>query len=135
MCGYSVNGPKKNLDHDMDLDDTFLTNLDGMSDRNSDSPSVSSANSSVDVQMNHDGNIIHTYNTVSQQRQLIADQHADPDINLLFDLALTEEEAKGVPVCYFVRSGLLMRKWRPPDISADMEWRVFYHLIDVDTQW
>ena len=112
---------QRNLDHDMTLDDTFMTNIDGMSDRNSDSPSVSSANSSVDVQMNHDGKIIHTYNTVSQQRQRIADQHADPDIDLLFDLALTEEEAKGVPVCYFVRSGLLMRKWRPPDISADME--------------
>ena len=29
-----------------------------------------------------------------------------------------------VPVCYYVKNDILMRKWRPPDVSANDEWIV-----------
>ena len=34
-----------------------------------------------------------------------------------------------VPVCYFVKNDILMRKWRPPDVSADDEWSVNHQIV------
>ncbi|KAL5006374.1 hypothetical protein ScPMuIL_015180 [Solemya velum] len=47
------------------------------------------------------------------REELIVQQEKDPEISLLCNRALSEEEAEKVPVCYFRRSGVLMRKWRP----------------------
>ena len=47
--------------------------------------------------------------------QLCKEQHSDPEISLLFDRALDENEMSQVPVCYYVKIYNLMRKWRPPD--------------------
>ncbi len=33
------------------------------------------------------------------------------------------------PVCYFIQNRVLMRKWRPPDVSADEEWGFRYQII------
>ena len=46
---------------------------------------------------------------------LIEKQKADPDLRKLAQTACSEEEAQGVPECYYVKSGVLMRKWRPAD--------------------
>jgi len=73
--------------------------------------------------------MLHTYNIVSQKEQLIADQHNDSDVVLLFNLALREDQAKDDDVGYFVIFGLLVQKWRPPDISADMEWKMLYQIV------
>ena len=29
-------------------------------------------------------------------------------------------EKSQIPVCYYVKNDILMRKWRPPDVSAEM---------------
>ena len=34
-----------------------------------------------------------------------------------------------VPVCYYVKNGILMRKWLPPDVSADDEWTVNHQIV------
>ena len=38
--------------------------------------------------------------------------------------AVDESEISHHPVCYYVRNGVLMRKWRPPELSADDDWAV-----------
>ncbi|KAL5021132.1 hypothetical protein ScPMuIL_000287, partial [Solemya velum] len=53
----------------------------------------------------------------------------DPEISLLCNRALSEEEAEKVPVCYFRRSGVLMRKWRPPDVSPEEDWKVVNQIV------
>ena len=53
--------------------------------------------------------------------QLCKEQHSDPEISLLFERALDDNEMSQVPVCYYVKNDILMRKWRPPDVSADDE--------------
>ena len=53
--------------------------------------------------------------------QFIDEQHRDPEISCLFGKAVNEKEVSHVPVCYFTKNGILMRKWRQPDISADTE--------------
>ena len=50
--------------------------------------------------------------------QLCKEQHSDPEISPLFDRALDENEMSQVPVCYYVKNDILMRKWRPPDVSG-----------------
>ncbi len=45
---------------------------------------------------------------------LIEKQKSDSDLRRLAQTACSEEEAKGVPEFYYVKSGVLMRKWRPP---------------------
>ena len=47
----------------------------------------------------------------------------------LVDKELSDEEASTVPVYYFVKEGVLMRKWRPPDVPANDEWRVHYQIV------
>ena len=62
--------------------------------------------------------------------QLIKEQESDPDLQTIVDSALCVKDAEKVPVCYFKsESGVLMRKWRPPDVSADDEWRYVYQIV------
>lgn len=60
---------------------------------------------------------------------LIAEQHKDPDISCLFPRTVDESEVSSHPICYFVKNGVLMRKWRPPDISAEDEWAIKYQVV------
>ncbi|KAL5020695.1 hypothetical protein ScPMuIL_002223, partial [Solemya velum] len=63
------------------------------------------------------------------REELIVQQEKDPEISLLCNRALSEEEAEKVPVCYFRRSGVLMRKWRPPDVSPEEDWKVVNQIV------
>ena len=60
---------------------------------------------------------------------LINEQHKDPEISILFEKAVKDSEISKNPVCYFVQKDILMRKWRPPDVSADDEWAVKYQIV------
>ncbi len=60
---------------------------------------------------------------------LITEQNKDPEISTLFQKAVEESELSKNLVCYFVQEGILMRKWRPPDVSADDEWAVKYQIV------
>ena len=51
--------------------------------------------------------------------QLFKEQHSDPLLSPLFDRALDGDEMSQVPVCYYVKNDILMRKWSPPGVSAD----------------
>ena len=56
------------------------------------------------------------------------------DIAHLFQEAITLEKAEAEATCYYMNNGLLMRKWRPPDVPADEEWST-YHQIVVPPQY
>ena len=60
---------------------------------------------------------------------LIAEQLKDPDISCLFPRTVDESEVSSNPICYFIKNGVLMRKWRPPDISAEDEWAIKYQVV------
>ncbi|CAI9728492.1 Hypothetical predicted protein [Octopus vulgaris] len=61
--------------------------------------------------------------------QLISSQGNDLEIQTLAHQALSNSEAVEVPVCYYNQNGVLMRKWRPPDVSAEDGWKVFHQII------
>ena len=68
-------------------------------------------------------------NVILSLQKLTVDQEKDQEIRKLKRRALNEREAVKVPVCYFIRNGILMRKWRPPDVAALHEWKVIYQIV------
>ena len=65
----------------------------------------------------------------SEKANIIAGQKNDPEIISLSESAVSEEEASLSPSCYFLRNGILMRKWRPLDVPATHEWEVKYQIV------
>ena len=61
--------------------------------------------------------------------QLIQEQQTDPEISKLIFRALPEDEISQVPMCYYIKNGILMRKWRPFDVPADDEWAVYHQIV------
>ena len=61
--------------------------------------------------------------------QLRKDQHNDPEILPLLVRAFDEKEIDQVPVCFYVKNGILMRKWHPPDVSVEDEWTVIHQIV------
>ena len=68
------------------------------------------------------------HDTLSKS-QLIQEQQTDPEISKLFFRALPEDEISQVPICYYIKNGMLMRKWRPFDVPADDEWAVYHQIV------
>ena len=53
--------------------------------------------------------------------QLVERQKSVPELSLLLQEVFCESEAMKVPICYYMKSGISMRKWRPPTVAADEE--------------
>ena len=112
----------KNSNSDIDLTDIFIgqyfnneikTSLDlSLSDTQTDS-SMSCHSPPRSIDQGHD--------TLSKL-QLIQEQQTDPEISELIFMALPEDEISQVPICYYIKNGILIRKWRPFDVPADDEW-------------
>ena len=98
--------------HVVDLSDTFLAN-----DHVHDSYFTDEHTSEVSFQCPVPTN------------QLVECQKSDPELNPLLQEALCESEAAKVPICYYMKSGILMRKWRPPTVAADEEWQVSHQIV------
>ena len=60
---------------------------------------------------------------------LVEAQQADSELKGLFQTACSEAEAEKVPECYYVKDGMLMRKWRPPLRPADEDWTVVHQVV------
>ena len=68
------------------------------------------------------------HDTLSKS-QLIQEQQTDPEISKLIFRALPEDEISQVPMCYYIKNGILMRKWRSFDVPADDEWAVYHQIV------
>ncbi|XP_072171900.1 uncharacterized protein [Diadema setosum] len=60
---------------------------------------------------------------------LIAAQQKDATLQRLLLTAVSEEEAAKTPECFYLRSGVLMRKWRPPNRPASESWSVVHQIV------
>ena len=114
-------------DECLGLAETFFGNLDDQV----------SHDGNLSPEVSHDGNLTDQVSQIGHPSQmphlnrerLIREQKADPQLRKLASTALTEEEAQKDLVCYYIKSGVLMRKWRPPDASTDEEWRVVHQIV------
>ena len=65
----------------------------------------------------------------TQTDSSISCQQTDPEISKLIFRALPEDEISQVAMCYYIKSGILMRKWRPFDVPADDEGAVYHQIV------
>jgi len=63
------------------------------------------------------------------QEQLIKEQEADAELCSLIEEAIDEEEAARYGNCFYIKSGVLTRKWRPPDAPASDKWRATHQIV------
>ena len=63
------------------------------------------------------------------REQLIHEQQRDTELSQLVKEAVSEEEMTEHAYCYYIKSGVLMRKWRPPDAPATEEWQVTHQIV------
>ena len=121
---------KANQNHgmqDIDLTDTLIGQ--SFNDEISNSLSPSQSDIQTDFDTSRSNLDLSPSNDQLSRSQLCKEQHSDPEISPLFDRALDENEMSIVPVCYYVKNDILMRKWRPPDVSADDEWTVNHQIV------
>ena len=113
---------KQSTDVLVDLSDTFLNNYDhdvqNSSDTNPKARVDSEKQDSIDCQ-----------DVSLSKSKLISEQENDPELAPLFKLVLPPVELDKIPVGYYVRNGVLMRKWRPPNIPASEEWSVVHQIV------
>ena len=69
------------------------------------------------------------FNFTLSRQELIKEQNKDAEMGNLYQHALDEADISTVPRCYFLKQGVLMRKWRPPTIPASQEWNVIYQIV------
>ncbi|MCG8117700.1 MAG: RNase H-like domain-containing protein [Candidatus Thiodiazotropha endolucinida] len=110
---------------DFDFTDTFLGQSFNDEIRRSLSPSL--PDKQTDFHENNSS--FDLGNDKMSGSQLAIEQHKDPEISPLFERVLDEQEVAQVPVCYYVKNDVLMRKWRPPDVSAEDEWTVNHQIV------
>ena len=124
----------KQNDGDIDLTDTFL----GQYFKHEITNSLSSNLSDKQTELHNKSESSHYSAILNDQgqghdlvsrSQLCKEQHNDPEILPLLERALDEKEIDQVPVCFYVKNGILMRKWRPPDVSAEDKWTVNHQIV------
>ena len=124
----------KQNDGEIDLTDTFLGQ--SFTDEIINSLSASLSGKQTDLsdksESSHFSSVLNDqgqgHDLVSRS-QLCKEQHNDPEILPLLERALDEKEIDQVPVCFYVKNDILMRKWRPPDVSAEDEWTVNHQIV------
>ena len=58
--------------------------------------------------------------------KLISKQEDNPELSPLFKLAFPPVDLNKVPVNYYVRNGVLIQKWRPPNVPASEKWSIIH---------
>ena len=66
---------------------------------------------------------------VLSRKNLIAQQKEDSKIYGHLNKALPKDEILIVPVGYYFRNGVFMRKWRPADVPADADCSVKHQIV------
>lgn len=118
-CVVTRGMKNKCKDDEIDLEDTFMGHIEVTSKK------LETSEENQGRQFENSGDLKQAFN----KEQLIHEQKMDPEISLIMEEALSESETGIMPVCFFIKSGVLMRKWRPIDVPADEEWNVFHQIV------
>ena len=68
-------------------------------------------------------------NHALSQQNLIKEQESDSELQSLGQYAVSEKEADIVPNYYFWKEGVLMRKWRSPEVPASVGCKALYQIV------
>ena len=118
---------------DVDLTDSFI----GQSFKNEITKSLSHnlpehqtySNDSTSVSDHFPSSLVEEGHDIRSRSQLSKEQHKDPEISPLFQKAVSETDLAQDPICFYIKNGILMRKWRSPEVPADDEWAVNHQIV------
>ena len=119
----------KNSNSDIDLTDTFIGQYFNNEIKKSLDPSLSDTQTDSSMSCHSSPRSIDQGHDMLSKSQLIQEQQTDPEISKLIFRALPEDEISQVPMCYYIKNGILMRKWRPYDVPADDDWAVYHQVV------
>ena len=119
----------KNSNSDIDLTDTFIGQYFNNEIKKSLDPSLSDTQKDSSMSCHSPPRSIDQGHDTLSKSQFIQEQQTDPEISKLIFRDLPEDEISQVPICYYIKNGFLMRKWRPFDVPADDEWAVYHHIV------
>ena len=66
---------------------------------------------------------------IRSRSQLSKEQHRDLNISPLSQKVVSETGLAQALICFHIKNGILMRKWRSPEVSADDEWAVSHQIV------
>ena len=101
----------------VNLGDTFLAHSDDISKTLEDRSRGESETLNCPF---NDQDITHP---IVEREQLMREQENDPELRELAKDVVSNEDVTTTPECFFMQSGILMRKWRPRSAPATDEWR------------
>ena len=118
---------------DVDLTDSFI----GQSFKNEITRSLShnlsehqtDSNDSTSVSDHFPSSLVEEDHDIRSRSQLSKAQHKDPEISPLFQKVVSETDLAQDPICFYIKNGILMRKWRSPESPADDEWAVNHQIV------
>ena len=119
-----------NSDYTYDLNDAFLQNIYNKSDQHTSRVCLPEQQDiDLNAPLTQDKDIIEPIVHVSNKQDLstktlILEQQRDSTLSSLFQNMVLEDEISSVPCCYYKKNGVLMRKWRQPDVPSEAEWAV-----------
>ena len=119
----------KNSNSDIDLTDTFISQYFNNEIKKSLDPSLSDTQTDSSMSCHSPPRSIDQGHDTLSKSQLIQEQQTDPEISKLIYRAVPENEISQVPMCYYIKNGILMRKWRPFDVPADDEWAIYHQIV------
>ena len=119
----------KNSNFDIDMTDTFIGQYFNNEIKKSLDPSLSDTQTDLPMSCHSPLRYIDQGHDTRSKSQLIQEQQTDPEISKLIIWALPEDEISQVPMCFYIKNGILMRKWRPFDDPADDEWAVYHQIV------
>ena len=120
-------GKSTNSDYTYDLNDTFLSCIYDESDQQTSRVCLPEKQDiDKNAPLTQDKELfkpnIHVSNKQDiSTKALILEQQKDCTLSSLFQNVVSEDEISSVPCCYYRKNGVLMRKWRPPDVPSDAE--------------
>ena len=119
----------KNSNSDIDLTDTFIGQYFNNEIKKSLDPSLSDTQTDSSMSCHSPPRSIDQGHDMLSKSQLIQEHQTDPEISKLIFRALPEDEISQVPMCYYIKNGIVMTKWRPFDVPADDEWAVHRQIV------
>ena len=119
----------KDSNSDIDLTDTLIGQYFNNEVKKSLDPSLSDTQTDSSMSCHSPQRSIDQGHDTLSKSQLIQEQQTDPEISKLIFRALPEDEISQVSMCYYIKNGILMIKWRPFDVPADDEWAVYHQIV------
>ena len=76
-----------------------------------------------------DEDIINIQHLSCNKAKIIIDQQSDETLKQCYNDLVPFEELDGHGICYYLKDGLLMRKYRPSEARADEAWRIIDQIV------